>query len=93
MLTGSSHLSGRATVPKTCYGCDEGSGDQMKLFRETTVWKGCQQANHVYALSDDKQWMYGYVKQGTSVLIEMNKRIRFDTRYRTFKEIKRGQDV
>jgi hypothetical protein len=65
----------------------------MKLFRETTVWDKVQQANHVYALSDDKQWMYGYVKQGTSVLIEMNKRIRFDTRYRTFKEIKRGQDV
>ena len=65
----------------------------MKLFRETTVWDKVQQANHAYALSDDKQWMYGYVKQGTAVLIEMNKRIRFDTRYRTFKEIKRGQDV
>ncbi len=63
----------------------------MKLFRETT--KDWQQPtpNHAYVLSDDKQWMYGYVKAGTRDLITLSKRIRFDTRYRTFVQLKKGQ--
>jgi hypothetical protein len=63
----------------------------MKLFRETT--KDWQQPtpNHAYVLSDDKQWMYGYVKAGTRDLITLSKRIRFDARYRTFVALKKGQ--
>jgi hypothetical protein len=63
----------------------------MKLFRETT--KDWQQPtpNHAYVLSDDKQWMYGYVKAGTRDLITLSKRIKFSTRYRTFVELKKGQ--
>lgn len=63
----------------------------MKLFRETTKDWTVPQANHAYVLSDDKQWMYGYVKAGTRDLITLSKRIRFDTRYRTFVELKKGQ--
>jgi hypothetical protein len=63
----------------------------MKLFRETT--KDWQQPtpNHAYVLSDDKQWMYGYVKAGTRDLITLKNRIKFSTRYRTFVELKKGQ--
>jgi hypothetical protein len=63
----------------------------MKLFRETT--KDWQQPtpNHAYVLSDDKQWMYGYVKAGTRDLITLSKRIKFSARYRTFVELKKGQ--
>ena len=58
----------------------------MKLFRETTKWPKAPFAlNHSYVLSDDKQWMYGYVKvTEPTILIEFSKRIRFDARYRTF---------
>ena len=63
----------------------------MKLFRETTKDWAVPQANHAYVLSDDKQWMYGYVKAGTRDLITLKNRIRFDTRYRTFVQLKKGQ--
>lgn len=63
----------------------------MKLFRETTKDWQVPQQNHAYVLSDDKQWMYGYVKAGTRDLITLSKRIRFDTRYRTFVQLKKGQ--
>jgi hypothetical protein len=63
----------------------------MKLFRETTKDWQVPQANHAYVLSDDKQWMYGYVKAGTRDLITFKKRIQFNTRYRTFVELRKGQ--
>jgi hypothetical protein len=47
--------------------------------------------NHAYVLSDDKQWMYGYVKAGTRELVEFRNRIQFNTRYRTFVELRKGQ--
>jgi len=63
----------------------------MKLFRETTKDWQVPQQNHAYVLSDDKQWMYGYVKAGTREMIEFKKRIQFNTRYRTFVELRPGQ--
>ena len=51
----------------------------MKLFRETTKDWQVPQANHAYVLSDDKQWMYGYVKAGTRELVEFRNRIQFNT--------------
>jgi hypothetical protein len=63
----------------------------MKLFRETTKDWQTPQANHAYVLSDDKQWMYAYIKDGTREMIVLKKRIQFSTRYRTFVELKKGQ--
>jgi hypothetical protein len=63
----------------------------MKLFRETTKDWSVQQANHAYVLSDDKQWMYAYVKAGTREMIILKDRIQFSTRYRTFVELRKGQ--
>lgn len=60
----------------------------MKVFRETTA--GGYYPNHTYILSPHKQWMYGYVpagKSGKDVKMLKN-RVRFDSRYRTFVEMK-----
>ena len=53
----------------------------MKLYRETTDW---DTPNHTYLLSDTKQYMHGYIKQGCAELEMFKAPIRFDTRGRTF---------
>ena len=65
-------------------------GASMKVFRETTKDWTVKQDNHVYILSDDKQWMYGYIPKGqpASAVRMLKQRIQFSTRYRTFKEMK-----
>jgi hypothetical protein len=63
---------------------------EMKVFRETTSTWTVKQANHTYILSPNKEWMYGYVPadQPASKAKLLKNRIKFDTRYRTFKEVK-----
>jgi hypothetical protein len=62
----------------------------MKVFKETTKTWSTPVKNHTYILSDDKRWLYGMVAEGRPAReVKMFKnRIGFDTRYRTFKEIK-----
>ena len=56
----------------------------MKLYRETTDW---DTPNHTYLLSDTKQYMHGYIKQGCAELEMFKAPIRFDTRGRTFQYV------
>ena len=62
----------------------------MQVFRETTSDWSVPQKNHTYILSPDKRWMYGYVNKGKSGkdVVMLKNRLQFDTRYRTFKELK-----
>ena len=60
----------------------------MKAFQETTKdWVG-NVSNHVYYLSDDKRKMYAFYNVDNKTVTKFKKPIRFDTRYRTFKELK-----
>lgn len=63
---------------------------EMKVFRETTTNWTVPQKNHTYILSPNKEFMYGYVPAGRSAkdAVMLSKRMKFDTRYRTFKELK-----
>lgn len=62
----------------------------MKVFVETTKDWSVPQENHTYILSPDKRWMYGYVPKGKSArdAVMLKNRLQFDTRYRTFRELK-----
>jgi len=53
----------------------------MRLYKETTDWST---PNHVYLLSDSKQYMHGYIQLGTADIKMFKAPIRFDTRGRTF---------
>lgn len=53
----------------------------MKLYRETTDWTT---PNHTYLLTDNKQYMHGYIKLGSADVQLFKQPIRFDTRGRTF---------
>jgi hypothetical protein len=57
----------------------------MKFFQETT--EGGHYPNHVYLLSDNKEFMYGYVKAGSEQLEMFQSRYRFGTTKRRFKEV------
>ena len=57
----------------------------MKFFQETT--EGGHYPNHVYLLSDNKEYMHGYVKAGGNVLEMMKSKYRFGTTKRKFKEV------
>ena len=57
----------------------------MKFFQEITP--GEQYPNHVYLLSDSKEFMYGYVPQGTSQLKQFQSRYQFGTKGRKFREV------
>lgn len=57
----------------------------MKFFRETTAWAV---PNHVYLLSTDKSKMYGYIRRGTDRAETFKKPYRFDSRGRTFVEVR-----
>ena len=57
----------------------------MKVLQETTVWED-NTPNHIYFLEKDR--CVGYVKAQTGERIMFKKPMRFDKRYRTFKELK-----
>lgn len=57
----------------------------MKVLQETTVWED-NTPNHIYFLEKDR--CVGYVKSQTGERIMFAKPMRFDKRYRTFKELK-----
>jgi hypothetical protein len=64
------------------------AGGNMKAFQETTRdWK-TPVSNHIYYLTDDKQSMIAFYNVDTKVVKKFIKPIRFDTKYRTFKELK-----
>lgn len=55
----------------------------MKFYREITQWADAI-PNHTYLLTTDKSKMHGYIKSGTTELINFKKPIRFDVRGRKF---------
>lgn len=64
----------------------------MITLQETTAWDG-NIPNHKYIVSDDKRWMYGYIKVGNKYPDMFNKPIGFDVRGRKFVEVLRTRDV
>jgi len=65
--------------------CSIEIGIEMIRLQETTKW---DYDNHVYLVTPDKQKVLGYIKQGTDQEIMFEKPLKFDTRKRTFKELK-----
>lgn len=60
----------------------------MKAFQEiTSDWVG-NVTNHVYYLSDNKQKMFAFYNVNTKEVKKFKSPIRFDIRYRKFKELK-----
>ncbi len=58
----------------------------MLAVKETTVWEGAIQANHVYLLDGDK--MVAYIKFGKGKPFYFKKPIQIDRRGRKFEELK-----
>jgi len=60
----------------------------MRAFQETTKdWKtNCP--NHIYYLTKDKSKMVAFYNVNTKKITKFKNPIRFDTRYRTFTELK-----
>lgn len=60
----------------------------MRVFQETTNdWVG-NVTNHIYYLTDDKSKMVAFYNMDTKQIKKFIKPIRFDMRYRKFKELK-----
>jgi hypothetical protein len=60
----------------------------MRVFQETTKdWQG-DVTNHIYLLTDDKQKLVAFFNVNTGLIKKLKQPIRFDMRYRTFKELK-----
>ena len=60
----------------------------MRAFQETTNdWVG-NVSNHIYYLTDDKSKMVAFYNVDTKHIKKFIKPIRFDMRYRKFKELK-----
>jgi hypothetical protein len=60
----------------------------MRVFQETTKdWVG-NVSNHIYYLTDNKEKMVAFYNVNTKEIKKFIKPIRFDKRYRTFKELK-----
>jgi len=60
----------------------------MRAFQETTKdWVG-NVSNHIYYLTDDKSKMVAFYNVDTKQVKKFINPIRFDMRYRTFKELK-----
>jgi hypothetical protein len=57
----------------------------MKFFQEIT--EGECYPNHIYLLSDNKEYMHGYVKAGSRLLEMMKSKYRFGTTKRKFQEV------
>jgi len=60
-------------------------GADMKFFQEIT--EGDHYPNHVYLLSDNKEYMHGYVRAGSNILEMMKSKYRFGTTKRRFQEV------
>lgn len=64
------------------------AGGNMKAFKEiTSDWVG-NVSNHIYYLTDDKSKMIAFYNVATGRVTKFKNPIRFDTRYRKFKELK-----
>jgi hypothetical protein len=60
----------------------------MRVFQETTKdWVG-DVPNHIYYLTKDKSKMIAFYNVTTGKITKFKKPIGFDTRRRTFKELK-----
>jgi len=59
----------------------------MKILEEVTDWGDYAVLNHTYFTDDGKSKIYAYVKQGTDIVVEFAKPVRFDIRGRKFKAI------
>jgi hypothetical protein len=60
----------------------------MRVLQETTKdWVG-NVTNHIYYVTDDKMKMVAFYNVNTKTIKKFKKPIGFDTRYRTFKELK-----
>ena len=60
----------------------------MRVFQEITPdWVGTV-ANHIYYLTDNKENMVAFYNVNTGEVKKFIKPIRFDMRYRKFKELK-----
>ena len=60
----------------------------MRVFQETTKDWAVKCPNHIYLLTDDKSKKVAFYNVNTKKVTKFSKPIRFDTRYRTFKELK-----
>ena len=60
----------------------------MRVFQETTNWKEHNVPNHIYYTSDSKSKIYAFYNIVTGEIKKFSKPIRWDMRYRTFKELK-----
>jgi hypothetical protein len=58
----------------------------MKCLREITKWEG-NTPNHIYLLTDNKEKMIAYVKEGTTELFVFGAPRGFETRGRKFVEV------
>lgn len=63
----------------------------MITVLETTQWEGPAR-NHKYILSDDRQWLYGYVRDDKDLPDLFTKPMRFDVRGRQFKVLVKTKD-
>lgn len=60
----------------------------MRVFQETTSdWVG-NVSNHIYYLSNDKSKLIAFYNVDSGKITKFKKPIGFDTRRRTFKELK-----
>jgi hypothetical protein len=63
----------------------------MILVREITVWDTDFQPNHTYVMNESMDKVFGYFKWNNPNDFKMfSKPMRFDTRYRKFKVLKRN---
>ena len=60
----------------------------MRVFQETTPDCVGNVSNHIYYLTDDKSKMVAFYNVDSGVVKKFIKPIRFDMRYRKFKELK-----
>lgn len=65
----------------------------MRLYKETTKDWSTPTKNHTYLLSDNKEWLYGIVREGTRDLEMLRQRIKFSTSRRTFKLVRTKDDI
>lgn len=64
----------------------------MITVQETTKWAG-NYPNHKYILSDNKQWMYGFIRNGETFPKIFNRPIQFDIKGRTFQILIKTRDI
>lgn len=61
----------------------------MRVFQETTSTWSTPTPNHIYYVNDSKSQIIAYYNVTTGKVTKLSKPIRWDMRYRTFKELKR----